>query len=40
MAAGLSETVIDWMDIVEAMDADAPAQKRGSYKKTADEISS
>jgi IS1 family transposase len=39
MAAGLSETVMDWMDIVEAMDADAPAQKRGSYKKTADEIS-
>ena len=39
MAAGLSETVMDWTDIVEAMDADAPAPKRGHYKKTADEIS-
>jgi hypothetical protein len=39
MAAGLSETVMDWTDIVEAMDADAPAKKRGHYKKTADEIS-
>jgi len=29
MAAGLSETVMDWTDIVEAMDADAPAPKRG-----------
>ena len=26
-------------DIVEARDADAPAPKRGSYKKTANEIS-
>jgi hypothetical protein len=39
MAAGLSETVMDWTDIVEAMDADAPASKRGRYKKTGDEIS-
>jgi hypothetical protein len=23
----------DWSDIVEAMDADAPAKKRGPYKK-------
>jgi IS1 family transposase len=33
MAAGLSETVMDWANIVEAMDADTPAQKRGPYKK-------
>ena len=39
MAAGLSETVMNWTDIVKAMDADAPAKKRGSYKKTANEIS-
>ena len=39
MAAGLSETVMDWSDIVEAMDADAPVQKRGPYKKIAAEIS-
>ena len=39
MAAGLSETVMDWADIVEAMDADAPARKRGPYKKTAEQIS-
>ena len=39
MAAGLSETVMDWTDIVEAMDADAPAKKRGPYKKTAEQIS-
>jgi hypothetical protein len=39
MAAGVSETVLDWMDIVEAMDADAPAKKRGSYKKTGEQIS-
>lgn len=30
MAVGLSATVMDWADIVEAMDAEAPAQKRGS----------
>lgn len=34
MAAGLSETIMDWTDIVEAMDADAPAKKRGPYKKS------
>jgi IS1 family transposase len=32
MASGLSETVMDWSDIVEAMDADQPAKKRGPYK--------
>jgi len=37
MASGLSETVMDWKDIVEAMDADAPAKKRGPYKKGATE---
>ena len=36
MAAGLSQTVMDWSDIVEAMDADAPAVKRGPYKKRSD----
>jgi IS1 family transposase len=39
MAAGLSETVMDWTDIIEAMDADAPARKRGPYKKTIEQIS-
>jgi IS1 family transposase len=39
MAAGLSETVMDWAQIVEAMDADAPAPKRGPYEKTVAEIS-
>src|SRR5208337_1618645 len=33
MAAGLCQTVMDWSDIVEAMDADAPSPKRGPYKK-------
>jgi len=34
MAAGLSDTVMTWEQIVEAMDADAPKPgKRGSYKK-------
>lgn len=33
MAAGLSETVLDWSAIVEMMDADQPAKKRGPYKK-------
>jgi hypothetical protein len=28
------ETVMDWTDTTEAMDADAPAKKRGSYKKS------
>lgn len=39
MAAGISETVMDWSQFVEAMDADHPAKKRGSYKKTGEEIS-
>ncbi len=39
MAAGLSETVMDWTQIVEAMDADHPAKKRGPYKKSQAEIS-
>lgn len=33
MAAGLSETVLDWAEIVEMMDADQPTKKRGPYKK-------
>jgi hypothetical protein len=33
MAAGLSETVMDWAQIVEAIDADTPTPKRGPYKK-------
>jgi IS1 family transposase len=33
MASGLSETVMDWPDVVEAMDADMPARKRRPYKK-------
>jgi IS1 family transposase len=33
MAAGISETVMNWSDIVKAMDADQPAKKRGPYKK-------
>jgi hypothetical protein len=32
MASGLSETVMDWSDFVEMMDADQPAKKRGPYK--------
>lgn len=39
MAAGLSKTVMDWSEIVEAMDADTPAPKRGPYKKASAEIS-
>lgn len=39
MASGLSKSVMDWSDIVKAMDADAPVQKRGSYKKRGAEIS-
>jgi hypothetical protein len=34
VAAGLSETVMDWAQIVKAMDADTPAPKRGPYKKS------
>jgi IS1 family transposase len=39
MAAGLSDTVMNWTDIVEAMDADFVPAKRGPYKKRADQIS-
>lgn len=39
MTAGISKTVMNWTDIVEAMDADQPAKKRGPYKKTVEEIS-
>jgi hypothetical protein len=39
MAAGLSKTVMDWSDIVEATDADTPAKERGTYKKASAEIS-
>jgi IS1 family transposase len=39
MAAGVCETVMDWAQIVEAMDADAPTKKRGPYKKTGAQIS-
>jgi hypothetical protein len=33
MATGLSQTVMDWADIVEAMDADTPTKKTGSLQK-------
>ncbi len=39
MAAGLSKTVMDWKDIVTAMDASAQPKKRGPYKKATEEIS-
>jgi hypothetical protein len=39
MAAGLSQTVMDWSDLIEAMDADTPAKKRGPYKKASVENS-
>jgi hypothetical protein len=39
MAAGISETVMNWSEIVEAMDSDQPAKKRGPNKKTVEEIS-
>jgi hypothetical protein len=39
MVAGLSETVMDWASIVEAMDADMRAPKRGPYKEVVAEIS-
>jgi hypothetical protein len=29
---------MDWTVIVQAMGADAPAKKRGAYKKTAEQI--
>jgi IS1 family transposase len=35
MAAGLSQTVMDWADVVTAMDADFVPAKRGPYKKKA-----
>lgn len=35
MAAGISQRLMSWVDIVEAMDADLPAIKRGPYKKKA-----
>jgi IS1 family transposase len=35
MAANLSQTVMNWADIVELMDADVSAKKRGPYKKKA-----
>ncbi len=35
MAAGLSDTVLDWSDFVALMDAEAPkGRPRGPYKKT------
>lgn len=34
MAAGISETVMNWSDIVEATDADQPAKKRWPYEKS------
>jgi IS1 family transposase/DNA-binding CsgD family transcriptional regulator len=34
MAAGISKTVMNWSDIVEMMDADQPAKKRGAYRKS------
>jgi len=34
MAAGLSKTVMNWSDIIEVMDAEAPKPgPRGPYKK-------
>ena len=33
MASGLSATVMDWANIVEAMDADQTAKKRSRYRK-------
>ena len=35
MAANLSEKLLNWTDIVEMMDVDAPVRKRGPYKKKA-----
>jgi len=39
MAAGLSDTVMDWADIVAMMDADVQPKKRGPYKKAPAQIS-
>ena len=33
MAAGLSQTVMDWSDFVEAMDADTPTKSAAPTKK-------
>ncbi|MFY9657987.1 MAG: IS1 family transposase [Methylocystis sp.] len=33
MAAGICDTLMTWEQIVEAMDADQPAKKRGPYKR-------
>ena len=33
MASSLSATVMDWANIVEAMDADQTAKKRSRYRK-------
>jgi len=35
MSAGFSETVMDWAQIIEAMDADTLAKKRRPYKRAA-----
>jgi IS1 family transposase len=40
MAAGLSQTVMDWSNIIALMDAEAPKPgRRGPYKKTPGQIS-
>lgn len=39
MEAGLSETVLNWSDLVEAMDAENPPKKRGLYKMKNENIS-
>jgi IS1 family transposase len=36
MAANLSQTAMNWTDIVDLMDADVPAKKRGPYRKRED----
>jgi hypothetical protein len=33
MEAGLTESTMEWSDIVEMMDAETPAKKRGPYKQ-------
>jgi hypothetical protein len=39
MAAKLTDRLWSWEEIVQAMDADVPAKKRGPYKKMVEEIS-
>lgn len=39
MAAGLSQTLLSWTDLVEMMDADFQPKKRGPYKKIVQQIS-